>query len=59
MFSLKFSTLIFSYCVILCMFFSEEFVSAFSMAFFVGVTRPIVKSGMFFVLGVSESLKGV
>ena len=41
------------------MFFSEEFVSAFSMAFFVGVTRPIVKSGMFFVLGVSESLKGV
>ena len=59
MFSLKLSTLDFSYFVIVSMFFSEEFVSAFSMVFFVGVTRPIIKSEMLFVLGVSESFKGV
>ena len=41
------------------MYFSEEFVFEFSMALFVGVMRPIVKSGMLFVLGVSESFKGV
>ena len=40
-------------------FFSEEFVSTFSMVFFFGFTRPIVKSEMFFVLDVSESFKGV
>ena len=34
--------------------FYEEFVSSFSIVFFVGVTRPIVKSGMLIVLGVSE-----
>ena len=55
-FSLKLSTLIFSYCV--C-FFSDEFVSTFSMVFVVGVTRTVVKSGMLFVLGVSESFKDV
>ena len=40
-------------------FFSEEFVSAFSMVFFAGFTRPIVKSEMFFVFDISESFKGV
>ena len=29
------------------------------MVFFIGVIKPIVKSGMLFVLGVSESLKVV
>ena len=41
------------------MFFSEKLVSAFSIVFFTGVKRPIVKSGMLFVLGVSEPFKGV
>ena len=50
-FFLKLSTLIFSYCVIVSMFFSEELVSAFCTVFFVGVKRPIDKSGMLFVLG--------
>ena len=59
MFSLKLSIFICSYCVIVSMYFSEEFVFEFSMVFFVGVMRPIVKSGMLFVLGVSESFKGV
>ena len=44
----------------LCLcFFSEELVSTFSIVFFVGVKRQIVKSGMLFVLGVSEPFKGV
>ena len=43
----------------LCLFFSEELVTAFSIVFLVGVKRPIVKSGMLFVLGVSEPFKGV
>ena len=41
------------------MFFPKEFDSAFSMVFLVGVRRPIVKSGMSFILGVSDSFKGV
>ena len=40
-------------------YFSEKSISAFFMFFFIGVIKPIVKSGMLFVLGVSESLKGV
>ena len=59
MFSLKLSTLIFSCCVIVSMFFSEELVSAFSRVYFVEVKRPIAKSGMLFVLGVSEPFKSV
>ena len=39
------------------MFFSEELVFAFCTVFFVGVKRPIAKSGMLFVLGVSEPFK--
>ena len=41
------------------MHFSEEFVSAFSMAFPVEAMRLIVKSGMLSVLSVSEYFKGV
>ena len=59
MFSLKLSTLIFSYCVIASKFFSEELVHAFSTVFFVGVKRPIVKPRMLFALIVSEPFKSV
>ena len=59
MFSLKLSILFFSYCVIVSMYFSEGFVVAFSIVFFVGVLRPRVKWGMLFLFGVSESFKGV
>ena len=41
------------------MYFSEGFVFAFSMVSFVGAMKPIVKSGMLFVLGFSESFKRV
>ena len=57
-FSLTFDFNFFILCHCVC-FFSDEFVSAFSMVFVVGVTRTVVKSGMLFVLGVSESFKGV
>ena len=39
------------------MYFSEEFISTFSIVLFVGVMRPIVNLGVFFVRGISESFR--
>ena len=47
----------FSYLVCIC--FSKEFFSAFSMVIFAAVFNPVVKLGLLFALGVSESFKDV
>ena len=47
----------FSYFVSIC--FYEEFFPAFSMVIFAAVLNPVVKLGLLFTLGVSESFKRV